>query len=157
MMRQLLQTIEARLTATLVPATVGKIYLGISGNERQALVSDYDLLIMDAANEDPILGENTSSTEAKIMHVRFDLLRRGLETEDVLIDTLDKWETISDAIYDYNFRRVEAGGVILAETINDFFSVQDGLIGGDDFPLWRTRGATVDYRMAVTRLGTSPY
>ena len=156
MMRELLQTIKARLDVTLA-GTVGKIYLGISGNERQALVSDYDLLIMDAANEDPVLGENASSTEAKLMHVRFDLLVRALDIEEVLVTTLDKWEVISDAIYDFNFRRVEAGGVILAETINQFFPVQDDLIGGDKFPLWRTRGATVDYRVAVTRLGWHPY
>jgi hypothetical protein len=38
MMLDVLNELQARLTIALVPAQVGKVYLGIVGEERQALI-----------------------------------------------------------------------------------------------------------------------
>ena len=153
-----MNAIRARLNTELVPATLGAIYFGILGQERNALLSDYDLLLMGAAGEGPNLGEHPSSTECKVMHVRFELYVRCLDPDDAESTVIEKWGTLQDALYNPDYRRVEnPPGTILAETIGQWFGVEDGYTGGEDMPLWRTRGGTVDYRVAVERFGYHPY
>ena len=156
-MLNLIQELQTRATAALVvPGTVGRVYLGIAGQERQALISDYDLLVLDIDGEDP-RPEGVSSTECILKHVVFNLLVRTLDTEETITTLLTKWDAVQNFIYDTANRRIEVGGQIVGESIDEFFGIVDSFTGGGDMPLWRTRSTIVDYRVAATRLGRHPY
>jgi len=156
MMLDVLRELQTRLTIALVPATVGKVYLGIAGQERQALISDYDILILDAAGEDTI-DENVSSTEGRMFHVKMELLVRADTTLDALTHVLTKWQALETELFTEVNKKMTVAGVIYTESLGGFFAVEDGLIGEADVPLWRYRSATVNYRVAQYRGGRHPF
>ena len=156
-MLTLLTTLQTRMRAALVPAIVGQVYLGIAGQERQALLSDYDLLIIDDGGEDPVRGEHPSSTEIRLRHVIYEMLVRATDIDISLSRLLTKWAALETEILAETNKVIYVGANRITDAVDQWFTVESGLIGNEDMPTWRYRRAVVDYRVPVRRGGQHPY
>ena len=159
MMKDVLHELQTRITLALVigpPVLLGKVYLGIVGEERQALISDYDFLSIGPAGEDPI-NETTSSTEGRMYHVKMELMCRATTIDNAVDNVLDKWTALETFLFAETNKKITIAGVIYTESLGGFFSVMDDVIGDGDVPLWRYRSATVNYRVAQYRGGRHPF
>jgi hypothetical protein len=156
MMLDVLNELQSRLAIALVPGSIGAVYLGIVGEERQALISDYDILCIGPKGEDTI-SETTSSTEGRMYHVQMQLLVRAPDTGTAVANVLTKWQALENFLFTEANKRITVAGVIYTESLGGFFAVQDQVIGDGSVPLWRFREATVDYRVALYRGGRHPY
>ena len=157
MMLELITALNQRLYNGLVlPGTVGRNYLGIAGQEDEALTNSADFVIIDDAGEDTV-AESTSSTQCKLYHIRYQLFVRALTVNDAVTRLLQKSNSLEAIVYAEDGKLIMAGGTIIAESVGGFFAVESDTIGGDNVPTWRYRAATVDYRAPITTGGYHPY
>jgi hypothetical protein len=158
-MEGVLRAVESLCQTEVVGAgIVDSIYVGVSEDERQVLLTNYPYLILDDGGEGTI-DTVVNAMQVKSYNVIFELGTRGFDIREATLDLLSRWERLEEIIFHPDNRRLEDGAVMVCESLGGFPPVEPGKLVAGDNPAstWRFRRSTVPYRLGICRGGRHPW
>lgn len=150
----IIQEVQSLCVTNLVPATVDAVYLGVAGEQRQIALKDYPYLAIDDGGEETI-ETAAMGYQVKQYNVVFELGVREPEEDSALEELLVRWDALEDLIFNHNNRFLVHSGARVAEGIEDWPNVEQGLstAGTNVATAWRWRRSAVPYRLGFCRGG----
>jgi hypothetical protein len=158
-MGDVLRAVETLCTNEVqTPGIVQSIYVGVSEDERQVLLTDYPYLILDDGGESTI-DTTVNGMQVKSYNVIFELGLRGLDIHDATLDLCDRWDQLEEVIFHPDNRSLSQGGVMVSESLTGFPDVTPGklIAGNNAASTWRYRRSVVGYRLGICRGGRHPW
>ena len=140
---------------TFVPATIGKVYIGIP--PQQALVDDYDFVILRPRGE-PLLTTTAGGIQRKQYNIEFSLHVRALNADDATTNCLIKFDAMETYLLHPTRRTIFVPpDDLYASSIRDWPEVEDDVTFEGDQVAWILRRMLLSYTTPICRGGRHPF